>query len=145
MDPLSLVVSVTGLVTAAAKITSVLSDFIAKEKDAPNSARSIVAEVNHLRVCLTQLFPFLDGTGVATRTRRAAVSLESVVIISTSCVMTLSDLERLLDTFRLDQPFSRMMKIRWALQEQKVLTLVSRVREARNSLNLIITILTWSV
>ena len=143
MDPLSLIASVTGLVTAAAKITSVLSDFIEKEKDAPNSAYSVVTEVNHLRVCLGQLFPFLNGTGVATRTRRAAISLESVVIISTSCVMTLSDLEKLLDSFRLDQPFSRMMKLRWALQEQKITTLVSRVRESRNSLNLVITILTW--
>lgn len=143
MDPISLIASVTGLLTAASKISSVLHDFIGREKDAPDNARSVAAEVFHLRACLAQLSPFLHGTQPTSRSRRAAISMEQVVVISTSCVTTLSDLERMLDGFKLDQPLSRGTKLRWALQEQKINTLLARVRESRNSLTLILTILTW--
>ena len=141
MDPLSIIAA--GILAAAAKITSSLTAFLDRERKAPKTARSIVAEVTELRICLAQLSPFLHDTEAVPRSRRAAISVESVVVISTSCVMNLSDLEKMLDSFELNEPLSKITKLRWARQEQKINTLVSRIRESRNSLNLILTILTW--
>lgn len=143
MDPLSIIAAVIGVLAAAAKITTTLTAFLDRERTAPKTARSIVAEVTDLSVCLAQLSPFLHDMEAAPRSRRVAISVESVVVISTSCVMNLSDLEKMLDPFKLDQPLSKITKLRWARQEQKINTLVSRIRESRHSLNLILTILTW--
>ena len=143
MDPLSIIAAITGVAAAVAKIANSLTDFIGRERKAPDTARRVVAEATSLRICLAQLFPFLHGMDTVPQSRRAAISVESIVVISTSCVLTISELEQTLDTFKLDQPLSRTMKLRWARQEHRINTLVSRVRESRTSLSLILTILTW--
>ena len=143
MEPLSLIASVTGLLIASTKVLSVLSDFVSRERDAPTTARSIVTEVLHLRLYITHLSPYLEETEMVPASRRAMIPVEPVVIISTSCVTLLSDLENTLNSFKLDQARTRMNKMRWARQEPKIMNLVSQLREARSFLSLILTALTW--
>ena len=108
-----------GVFSAAAKITVVLSNSIAKEIHSPNSAHSIVTEIIHLKGCLAQFFPFLKPREAASRSKRTTIPLELIIIMSTSCVTTPSDLEKFLDRFKLDQHLSQMKELRWALQDQK--------------------------
>ena len=143
MDPLSLLASITGILAVAAKVTSILTELIRNEKDAPSSISNIVAEVSDLRACLAQLSPLIRGVGSVPRSQRAAVSVDQVIIISTSCVLTMSELERILDSFKFDQPMSTVSKIRWSRQEQKIAGILTRVRASKSSLNLILTILSW--
>lgn len=143
MDPLSVLASVTGILNVAAKVTQVLSDFIQKEQGAPTSFRNIIAEVSALSVCLAQLAPILQGTEQAPRSRKAAISVGQVVVVDTSCVLTLSELEKILDTFKLDQPMSTPNKIRWARTEPTIVGILDRIRASKGSLNLILTILIW--
>lgn len=145
MDPLSVAASITGLLAAAAKITSVVTSFIEKERDAPASAHSVLTEVSDLSLCLAQLAPFIRGTKSAERSRRDAISVEQVVIISTSLVMSVSELEKLLNSFKIDLPMSTMAKIHWARNSEKVNKILTRIRASKSSLNLILTIFTWSV
>lgn len=145
MDPLSVAASITGLLAAAAKITSVVTSFIEKERDAPASAHSVLTEVSDLSLCLAQLAPFIRGTKTAERSRRDAISVEQVVIISTSLVMSVSELEKLLNSFKLDLPMSTMAKIHWARNSEKFNKILTRIQASKSSLNLILTIFTWSV
>lgn len=143
MDPLSVIASITGILNVAAKVTSLLSDFVQKERDAPISFRNIIAEVSALSVCLAQLSPFLRGTEQAPKSRQAAISVEQVVIVNTSCVLTLSELEKILDSYKLNQPMSTITKIRWARNESKIVGILDRIRASKSSLNLILIILSW--
>ena len=45
MDPLSVIVSITGILVVVAKITAAITGFIGKERDARNSMRSILKEL----------------------------------------------------------------------------------------------------
>jgi len=143
MDPLSVLASVTGILNVAAKVTQVLSDFIQKERGAPTSCRNIIAEVSALSVCLAQLAPILQGTEQAPQSRQAAISLGQVIVVNTSCVLTLSELEKILDSFKLNQPMPTLDKVRWTRTEPTIIGILDRIRASKSSLNLILTILTW--
>ncbi len=142
MDPLSVIASVTGLLSVRAKITKALLDFIRKEKSAPASIRNILAEVSDLSVCLPQLSPFRRGTENAPKSRQAAISVEQVVVVNTSCVLTLSELEKILHCFKFDQLMSTTTRLQWARHEQKTTCILERVRASKSLLNLIL--LKWT-
>ena len=143
MDPLSVIASVTGILVAAAHVTIMVNNFIEKERDAPDSLRKVSAEVADLSNCLTHLAPFLqDIENVATE-RKAAISVEHIVAINTSCVLTLSELEKVLDSFHLDRPMATRTRLRWARHQKKIENILVRVRASKSSLNLILTMFTW--
>lgn len=112
MDPLSVIASITGILAVAAKITTAITGFIEKDQDAPNSTRSVLTEVSDLSLCLTQLAPFIRGIRDAERIRKDAISVEQVVVISTLLVLNISELEKMLDSFNLDQPMSMTARMR---------------------------------
>ena len=145
MEPLSVAASITGVIAVAAKITKLLTDFIKKNANAPNAAHSIVSESQELIICLAQLSPLIQGRSDNEElgSRRAAISLEHLVIATSSCVMAFSELEMALDSFNLDQPLSTITRMRWAKEESKITGLLSRVRASTSSLNLFLTIMTW--
>ena len=143
MDGLSVVASVTGILSAVAKVTMMVTKFIEKEKDAPNSMRKVLAEVADLSNCLTQLSPFIQNIENVPAERKAAISVEQVVAINTSCVLTLSELEEVLDSFQLDQPMAAGNRLRWAWHQEKIESILVRLRASKSSLNLILTIFTW--
>jgi hypothetical protein len=143
MDVISALASITGLLAVAAKIISVSADFIRKEKNAPRSMHHIVKEVSDLRICLARLLPFIQGIEDAPKARKAAISVEDIIVISTSCIIAMSDLEEVLDSYKLDQPMPTKTRIRWAREEQKITDILARVRVSKTSLSLVLTIMTW--
>ena len=143
MDGLSVIASVTGILTAAAKVTMMVTKFIEKERDAPHSMAQVLVEVADLSNCLTQLSPFIQNIENVPTERKVAISVEQVVAINTSCVLTLSELEEILDSFQLDQPMAVGARLRWARHQEKIENILVRVRASKSSLNLILTIFTW--
>lgn len=143
MEPISVIASITGVLLGAAQIIKVVSEFIEKEKDAPKSAQSVVLELSDLSLCLRQLEPFIKGTRRAERNRQDCISVEQVIVLSTSLALNISELEKLVDTLKLRQPMSRLAKIRWVMSEGKINRLLSQLRASKSSLNLILTIFTW--
>ena len=144
MDPLSVIASITGILGAAVKISNAASALISGWKDAPNSLRSIVSEMAALSTCLSQLRPFLSGREVAPKSRMAAISVEQIVIIASSCVLAVSELQKTLDSLEPEKPLSKMVKLRWSSYEKKINMLRSRVQASASSLNLVLTVLTCS-
>ena len=140
MDPLSIVASITGILAVSAKLTNILTDFVKKERNAPESMSSVIQEVSELTICLVQLQPFVRGTKPPSRSQSAAISVEQVIVVVTSCVINLSKIEELLDSFRIDQVFSTFDRIRWIRREPELTELVARIRASRSSLNLMLNI-----
>ena len=143
MDPLSVIASITGILAVVAKITTALAVFIDKDRNAPTSVRRMLTELSDLRVCLAKLMPFIQGTRNADKARKDAISVEDVVAISTSLVMNISELDKILDSFNLDVPMSPVARLRWIKNEEKVDDILTHVRASKSSLNLILTIFTW--
>ncbi len=143
--PLSVIASVTGLLAAAAKVTLIVSGFIEKGKDAPHSMRSVVLELSDLTLSLCQLRPFIQGASTASQDRREAISVEQIVAISTSLVLNMSELEKLVDSCGIDKPMSLSSILRWVRSEDELVKVLTRVQASKNSLNLILTIFTWWV
>ena len=144
MDPLSVIASITGILTAAYKISSAASALISSWKDAPSSLHSIVSEMAALSACLAQLRPFLSRRQIAPKSRMTAISVEQIVIIASSCVLAVSELQETLDSLEPEKPLSKKVKIRWSSYEKKINMLRSRVQASASSLNLVLTVLTCS-
>lgn len=140
MAPLSLVASMAGVLAVAAKITTSLTHFIHREKDAPNTTHNIVAEVSDLRICLTQLRSWIQDPKSV---NSPAISVGQIVAVGTSLVINVSELEKILDSFGLEESWSTVKRFRWVRQEKRVNAILTHVRAAKSSLNLILTILAW--
>ncbi len=145
MDPISVIASVTGVLAAAVHISSVASSLISRWKDAPSSIHNIVVEMTALGACLGQLKPYLQNLDTVPSTRTEIISVEQVVIILSSCVLSVSELQKSLDPFGPGKTLTVSNKIWWASHEKKMNTLRSRVQASTNSLNLILTVITWYV
>ena len=99
-DPLSIPAGVIDVVTAAAQISSLLTKFTRSTIAAPQQARVVLAEVNDIRVILSELQSFLLGLDSPNSSRTSLLKVEKVVTIVSDCVLTFSELERLLDELK---------------------------------------------
>ena len=145
MDPLSVGASIIGVLSAVRKISATASALVSGWKEAPISIRSINSEMSALRFCLEQLKPFFQGRRMAPESRNAELSVQNFVAVLSHCVLTISELEKTMDTLKADRPLAAWTKLRWSSHEKKLNTLITRVRAATSSLNLILMIMTWYV
>lgn len=143
MEPLSVAASIIGLLATSAKIVTVVTELVRREKDAPQSLHRVLTEISELNTCLAHLAPFIQGTKSTERGRKDAISLEQVVVISTSLVLNMSELDKTLDSYNLSDRMSRFNRVRWLMDEAKILKNLNSVRASKASLNLILTIFTW--
>ena len=104
MDPLSVAASVVGLLGAAAKVTTFLYSCWSSIDNAPKLARSLAYEVSTTSGCLAQVQAFLlqptDSQSLKSRTD--LIMVEQVLVSLTDCVCVFSDLEKVIDSLRLD-------------------------------------------
>ena len=143
MDPLSISASIVGLLTASAQVSALLTSLVASAKDAPSSAQAVLMEVNDIGLCLKQLQGFLLGTQEASRSRRSLIMIEQVIIVLTDCVSAFSKLEQILEMLKTDPPVRVLDKVKWALKERVIGTLLLRLQASKMSLGLMLTTLTW--
>lgn len=143
MEPLSVAASIIGILATSAKIVTVVTALVRRDKDIPQSLHRVLTEVSELNTCLAQLAPLIQGAKSTERGRKDLVSLEQVVVISTSLVLNMSELEKTLDSYNLDDKMSKFNRIRWMMDEIRILEILNSVRDSKASLNLILTIFTW--
>lgn len=145
MDPLSIAASIVGLLGATAKFSTILTTFIRNTNDAPKLANGVLQEVSDISACLAQLQAFLLGTRVGSRSRTALIMVEQVVVTLTSYVMTFSELDEILSSFDEITPIRFGGRIAWMMKEPQLTRLCQRLSSSRQSLNLMLTTLTWYV
>ncbi|KAL9034764.1 MAG: hypothetical protein Q9180_005226 [Flavoplaca navasiana] len=139
-DPLSIAAGVIGILTAAAQISSLLIDFSKNSRDAPQTARIILAEVNGISGTLTHLRSFLLGKETSELSRTQLLQVDHVVAVVSGCVLTFSELEKLLDSLKTDNMGIRDC-VRWAKKEKAIAGLVQRLQNEKASLSLIMHVL----
>ena len=139
-EPLSIAAGIVGIFSAAAQITSLLIDFTESAKKAPESARSVLIEVNDVSGILSHLQFFLLDSKFSDRSRTQLVQIDQVALIMSGCVLTFSELEKLLDNIKADG-MGILQRAHWARREKAVLNLVQSLQNHKASLSLILNVL----
>ena len=141
-DPLSISVGIVGILTAATQISSSLLKFVRSVKVAPTDAEVVLSEVNDIRAILAQLEPLLTGNGP--NTARASTSLRAlrvdlVIPVISSCVLTFSQLDELLDRIKAGNA-NALNRVLWVRNEAAIKDLARRLQNHKASLSLMLII-----
>lgn len=139
-DPLSIAAGVVGILTAAAQISTLLIQFTQASRNASVSARHVLTEVNDISGILTHLQTFLIGQEHIDSSRTSLLRVDHIVAIVSGCVMTFSELEKVLDGLKTTD-LGAIDSIRWARKETEIMTIVQRLQSHKASLSLMLNIL----
>lgn len=139
-DPLSIATGVVGLITAATQISLILAKFTRSTIAAPHQAQVVLAEVSDVGGILSHLESFLLGPASADRSRTSLLKVEKVVTIVSGCVLTFSELEKLLDDLKTED-LDVLDRVRWARKESAIEGLIQRLQNHKASLSLVLNIL----
>ena len=146
MDPLSVTAAIVGLLGAAAQISSSLSSFIEIARGASTLAQNILGEVQEIRACLTQVQLLVSETNRELRPRAALILIDHVAVTLTTSVLEFSKLEKIVDSLgKINKKRTALCSYRWAMKEQSIKAILSRLQVSRTSLNLMLTTWTWYV
>ena len=139
-DPLSIAAGVVGIVTAAAQISALLTRLTKSTIAAPRQAQVILTEVSDIAGILSHLESFLFGLDAPERSITSLLKVEKVVTIISSCVLTFSELERMLDEMKTGE-MDILDRLRWARKGSAILGLIERLQKHKASLSLVLNIL----
>ena len=139
-DPLSIAAGVVGILTAAAQISTLLIDFTKATKNAPSRALHIITEINDISGTLSHLQSFLLGNEYSDTSRTSLLKADHIVTILSGCVMTFSELEKLLDALK-TKDMKILDSIKWARREKDITALIQRLQNHKISLSLMFDIL----
>ncbi|PCD34054.1 hypothetical protein FGRA07_09209 [Fusarium graminearum] len=140
MDPLSVAASAIGLLSAGAKITSILVSFTNNVQDSPKLAQHLITEIADITAAISALQSYITGIAQITKERGALVLLENVLTSLTGCVVTYSDLQTIIDNLNLSSDLRTFDKLKWARQASSINTIVQRLQNHKSSLNLLLTV-----
>ena len=144
MDPISITASIVGILGAAAKLCALLSAVVSNVNGAPRAAERVLVEVFDITTCLAQLQEYLLVPRAGSRSRKGLIMVEQVQVTLANTVIAFSELERLVDSMKLNQPMGISSKVKFALKESSINKILHRLQSSKATLNLILTTLTWS-
>ena len=143
-DPLSVAASVAGLLSVAGKICTIISGFISSVADAPDSARAALAAVEEMRRALISIRQLMDRLPGVPRNRKEMIHARHLVITFRESIRTLSELEAILNpTAGAGGKDSKWDRLKWILEEEKILRSVRRLESHKTSLSMMLSILQW--
>jgi hypothetical protein len=142
-DPLSVSASIAGLITAGVKISQVLAQVISKARNAPKECRLVQLEVENIQTILGQLQLFLLGIRRAARSRTSLILVDQVITTLATCVSTFSELDTFTEALKSDSDLNILDRLRWVAKDGEIKEIFARLESHKNSLNLMLTILTW--
>ena len=139
-DPISMAAGIVGIVKAVAQVSVLLTTFTKSTIGAPQQAQIVLAEVSDIGEILSQLQSFLLGLSSPKRSRASLLKVDKVVNIVSGCVLTFSELERLLDEMKTDD-LDVLDRLKWARKESVIVDLIRRLQNHKASLSLVLNIL----
>jgi hypothetical protein len=145
MDPLSVMASVVGLLTAASNVSSILSAIKSSMKDTPQLVNHVLSEVKEVEISLSAVHKFLQGITSAPRRRIALIQLDQLIATLTEAVLTFSELEALVTPLATKSKVSIMERLKLAWKEDVVSSIMQRLQRHKSSLSLMLNILQWLV
>ena len=146
-DPLSIAASVTGLLSVAGKICTIIYGFISSVADAPDSARAALAAVEEMKRILTSVRQVMDRLSKLPRSRKEMIHVRHLVITFRESIRAFSELEAILvnPAAGADGRSSKWDRLKWTLEEEKILRSVQQLELHKTSLSVMLSILQWWV
>ena len=131
---------IVGIITAVAQVSVLLTRFTKSTIAAPKQAQVLLTEVSDMGEILSQLQSFLLGLDSPNRSRASLLKVDKVVVIVSGCVLTFSELEKVLDEMKWEG-LDVLDRLKWARKESVVVELVQRLQNHKASLSLVLNIL----
>ena len=145
-DPLSIAASVTGLLTVAGKICTIIYGFLSSVADAPDSARAALAAVEEMRMILISVRQVMDRLSELPRSRKDMIHVRHLVITFREAIRSFSELEAIVNPAAgADGRSSKWDRLKWTLEEEKILRSVQQLELHKTSLSVMLSILQWWV
>ena len=141
MEPLSVIASIFGILSAAASISKVLRVTLERSKNVPKSIQDLESEVNEIRKALEQLQAFVLQKAQVSRSQASLIMAEQVVVTLVGCVTTFSQLESFADTLKSDEEIGIMDRIRWMTKADAIAEMISKLQNHKLSLIMMLMIL----
>lgn len=135
-EPLTIAAAIVGMAMAADRISSLLGGFTKRVIAAHQQAEIILSEVNDFRQILSQLEPIFRGKETPDRSRASLLRVEEMIIIISNSVLTFSELDQLLDSFRTEN-FDILDRLRWVRREAAIMDLTQRLQHHKGLLSLV--------
>lgn len=139
MEPLSVVASITGILTAAAKVSSLLMQI----QGAPAAISSIQTEIDHIKIVFTGFQNFVNYTAWISGSRAALIQLDDVLVILTQTVLDLSELQTMITPLSSRGKLSVWQRLNWPRHEAAFLRLINQLQRHKTSLSLLLQIIQW--
>lgn len=143
MDPLSVMASVVGLLTAAGAVASILSTVKSSISDAPRLLDHVLREVKDVEIVLSAIHKFLIGISSAPIRRIALIQVDQLIATLTESVLTFSELEALVKPLEARSGNSLWERVKWAWKEDTVSDILQRLQRHKSSLSLMLNIVQW--
>lgn len=143
MEPLSVAMSIVGLLKAADQISSTLTPIIKKTLNAPKEIKEMKTSVNTIRTVLCQLQLMLLGQSQVNRHRTSWIMVDQIVVTLSACVTTFSDLDVFVETLGSDAKMGLLDRVRWVTKTSTIREHLDKLEVHKSTLTLIMTILTW--
>lgn len=135
--------AVIGILAAAGKVAELLGPVVSAFQDATKHTAAVLSEVNNSRIILAALQRYLYDLGTSPRTRKELIQVDQLVAALMDGVLLFSELEELV--LRFTSSGATMNRLRWALNDEKFGSLVSRVQCFKGSITVMLNILQWYV
>jgi hypothetical protein len=132
--------SIIGLVAIGLKVYVTLEGFVSTCKDAPEIAKVTRDEVRDFWYALHRLRPFVERTADITPLGAAATDAPQLSLTLGSCMITFSEVEKLLDRLLPKAEMNYIGRIRWTVSGAGLTQLIKRIQQHKNTLNLLLTI-----
>lgn len=144
-DPLSITASVTGLLSVAGKVCTIISGFISSVNDAPSSARAALAAVEEMRMVLISVRKVMDSLPRQPTDRKEMIHVKHLVVTFREAIHSFSELEAVVSPAgsSVDGRGFKWDRVKWVLQEERILQSVQRLEVHKNSLSTMLSILHW--
>jgi len=140
-DPLSVAAGVVGLLSAAAKVSLMLTDIVSKARYAPRECQMVLTDVEDIRNVLIQLQLYTTGAKQASRSSRALIMVDQVAAALASSVLTFDELKLFVEGLQRDSSMGILDRLRWITKQKDIEDYQSRLGVHKSSLTLMLTIL----
>jgi hypothetical protein len=140
IDPLSVAASIAGLLTAAAKLHSLL-EYISSAKNSPVEIWNAQTEVKHVKLALLSLQGYLSKLDLLSTHRKKLISVEELIVSFADAMVAMSEFESFL------QPLARLKRLQlsvsWFRYTSQLEVHTARAQRHKASLTMMLNILQW--
>lgn len=116
------------------QVSKKLYDFVESTRDAPEQATAILAETNDVRGILQQCQKLIESNEGSQKPGASYILVDQVATILTSCVLSFSQLSRLLEGLETENELDVIDRMKWAWKEKKLNKIIARLASQKLSL-----------